>query len=384
MLGMLTGVTQERIVSTAKSYPLTIRPNCLVTKVVFDNSSIPKAIGVDFLDGANLYSASPLYIGSRGTSGRAYATKEVILAGGAFNTPQILKLSGIGPADELQKFQIPVVKDLPGVGTNMQDRYEIPVNVEHPDDFPLLDGCTFDMKDHDRCYRQWLNNPYILGLRGAYSSNGLAAAMAVNSQTADNSNIDLFIFGGPINFTGYFPQWGDAAVASHKVFSWYALKAHTRNKAGTIKLRSNDPRDQPQIDFNYFDTGTTTNNADKKDVDAMVEAIKISRDALQHYYDYPILRGSAFVEDRPGVQVQSDEDLRQYVKTLAWGHHASCSCPIGSDDDPMAVLDSKFRVRGVQNLRVVDASVFPEIPGIFIQAPIIIMAEKAADVIMKG
>ncbi|KAJ8606298.1 hypothetical protein MRB53_041049 [Persea americana] len=179
--------------------------------------------------------------GASGTPNTARARKEVIISGGSYNTVQLLKLSGIGPKSELQSFGIDVVKEAPGLGNNMQDRYEIPVNAVHPNDFPILDGCTFDAKPHDKCFTQWQNNPSVLGLRGAYGSDGLAAAMAVNSDYADNSDIDLFIFGGPVNFTGYFPRWGDAAVASHKVFSWYTLKAHTRNTAGTVELRSTDP-----------------------------------------------------------------------------------------------------------------------------------------------
>ena len=235
----------------------------------------------------------------------------------------------------------------------------------------------------DLCYDQWLNNPDILAQRGAYASNGLAATMVERSERADDTDVDLFIFGGPINFVGYFPQWGDFAVADHKHFSWYSLKAKTRNKAGTVKLRSADPRVQPQIDFNYFDTGTTENDADQKDLDALVEAIRQSRDALNHYYDYPVIPGTTFEEERPGPALQTDDELRQYVKDVAWGHHASCTCPIGADNDPMAVLNSNLEVRGVKGLRVVDASVFPRIPGTFIQAPIFIMAEKAADVILS-
>lgn len=211
---------QDFIVDTAANYPLTVRTNALVTNVVFDNTtSPPTAIGVNFLDGAHLYSASPLSTGAAGTSNSATASREVILSGGSFNTPQLLKLSGIGPAAELQSFGIQVLVDLPGVGTNMQDRYEIPVNVAHPDNFPLLDGCTFDQKAHDQCYTKWANNPYVLAQRGAYASNGLAAAMVMRSATASDSNADLFIFGGPVDFTGYFPGWGDAAVADHKHFS---------------------------------------------------------------------------------------------------------------------------------------------------------------------
>lgn len=371
----------------ASKYPLTILTEALVTKVLFNNStgnSTPQAIGVEFQKGAHLYRADPLKTSQPGTLGKVYATKEVILAGGAFNTPQILKLSGIGPADELKRWNITVVKDLPGVGTNMQDRYEIPVNVKHPDNFSILDGCTFDMKATDLCYQQWKNNPYVLGQRGAYATDGLAASMIVRSQFASSTDVDMIIFAGPVNFQGYFPRWGDFAVRDHQHFSWYTLKAKTRNRAGTVQLASADPRDQPLINFNYFDTGTTAGGADQLDVNAMVEAIKLSRKALSNYYQYPIVPGSNFTEEFPGPSVQSDDDIRTYIKDRAWGHHASCTCPIGAATDKMAVLDSKFRVYGVQNLRVVDASVFPRIPGTFIQAPIFIMAEKAADVIMNG
>ena len=376
---------RDFIVSTVNAgYPLTVRTNCYVTKVDFDTSgSTPRATGVEFLDGDHLYRASPLS-GSAGTPGSATATKEVILSGGTYNTVQMLKLSGIGPSAELQSFNIPVLVDLPGVGTNMQDRYEIPVNVQHPNDFPILDGCTFDMKEHDLCYQQWLNNPDVLAQRGAYATDGLAAAMAVRSNFASTSDIDLFIFGGPVDFTGYFPQWGDAAVADHQHFSWYTLKAHTRNKAGTVQLKSADPLDTPLINFNYFDTGTTTGGADELDVSALVQAINMSREALTQYGTYSILGGTEFTEQNPGQDTQSEEDLETYVKDHAWGHHASCSCPIGADDDPMAVLDSNFNVRGTHGLRVVDASVFPRIPGIFIQAPIFMVSEKAADVILGG
>ena len=382
--GTRTAVREYIRSTVSQGYPLTIRQNCFVTKINFDTSgTTPMATGVEFLDGEYLYRASPLS-GASGTPGSATASKEVIISGGTYNTVQLLKLSGIGPADELQSFNISTISNLPGVGTNMQDRYEIGVNVQHGRDFRILDGCTFDGKSHDECLTRWEDNPYILAQRGAYATNGLAAAMAVHSDYASDSDIDLYLFGAPADFTGYFPQWGDAVVATHNYFSWYTLKAHTRNTAGTVQLQSTDPLDTPVINFNYFDTGTTTGGADNLDLQAIVQAINISREALSQYYDYSILGGDKFTELRPGPDVQSDEDLGQYIKDRAWGHHASCTCPIGADDDPNAVLDSQFRVRGVQNLRVVDASVFPRIPGIFIQAPIFMVSEKAADVILNG
>ena len=248
--GTRTSVRDFISSTVQQGYPLDVRQNCFVTKINFNTSGeMHIATGIEFLDGEYLYRASPLS-GGQGTAGSATATKEVIISGGTFNTVQLLKLSGIGPRAELENFNISVISDLPGVGINMQDRYEIPVNVKHGTDFAILNGCYFDSKPHDECLTEWQNNPYVLAQRGAYASDGLAAAMAVNSDFASTPDIDLFIFGGPIDFTGYFPQWGDAAVASHAYFSWYTLKAHTRNRAGTVQLRSADPLDTPVINFN--------------------------------------------------------------------------------------------------------------------------------------
>lgn len=234
----------------------------------------------------------------------------------------------------------------------MQDRYEVPVNVVHPDNFAILNGCTFDMKPDDACYTEWLNNPYILAQRGPYATNGLPAAMVLRSNFSSPNfagsaeDDDLFIFGGPIDFTGYFPGWDEAAVVSHKYWSWYTLKAHTRNNAGTVQLQSTNPLQQPLINFNYFDTGYTEGGADQLDLDAMIQAVNLSRAALSQYYNYNILGGSSFTEVRPGPNVTTNEEIGDYIKNVAWGHHASCTCAIGNSSNPNAVLDSKFRVMG--------------------------------------
>jgi len=378
---------RDHIMDTVNAgYPLTVQTNTFVTNINFDTtSSPPRATGVSYLEGSHLYSASPLSTGATGTPGSATASKEVIISGGTYNTVQLLKLSGIGPAAELESLNISVLVNSSGVGVNMQDRYEIPVVTIHPDNFNILNGCTFDMKADDQCFTTWESwDSDDLALRGTYASNGLAATMAKVSSTSPTGDIDLMIFSAPVNFGGYYPMWGDNAVKDHQHFSWYTLKAHTLNRAGTVTLRSTNPLDTPIINFNYFDTGDTDEGQDVADMSSLVEGLNISRAALQHFHDYDIIPSSSFTEVKPGSSVQSEADLEQYVKDNAWGHHACCSAAIGADDDPNAVLDSSFRVRGVQGLRVVDASAFPRIPGTFIQSAVYMISEKAADVILNG
>jgi choline dehydrogenase len=354
-------------------YPLDVRTNSYVTKVIFDESEPPRAVGVEFLDGKHLYKASPLATNAAGKAGNATASREVIVAGGVYNTPQILKLSGIGPAAELKKFDIPVISDLPGVGTNLQDHYEISVQGNTPENFTSFDGCTFGLfTDEDPCVDRW--RAPVDGDHGIYSSSGLAASMFYKSSTAENDNFDIFAFGGPVNFRGYFPQYAVNATINHDAFSWAILKAHPRNTAGKVVLRSADPLDMPEITFNYFDTGNGDSSAD---LEALYEAVELARNALAS-------QAVNVTEILPGPNVVSKKDIQTYIKDNTWGHHASSTCPIGADDDPMAVLDSSFRVRGVAGLRVVDASVYPRIPGTFTAVSTYMAAEKAADVILSG
>lgn len=358
----------------SKKYPLDVRTNCFVTKVTFDQSTTPpRATGVEFLDGEYLYKASPLSgTSGTGTPGSATASREVIVAGGVYNSPQLLKLSGIGPAAELQKFGIPVIHDLPGVGTNLQDHYEIAVQGHVPIDWLALAGCTFEFNGQpDPCLTRW-ENP-ILGNRGIYSSTGFGATMFFKSTASSDGNYDAFIFGGPVNFRGYFPGYSVNISDAHNWFTWAILKSHPRNNAGTVTLQSADPLEPPKIVFNYFDTGSGDYAAD---LQALYESVELARTAFARQ---PI----PITEVLPGSNVQSQADIEDYAKNTAWGHHASCTCPIGADDDEMAVLDSSFRVRGVSGLRVVDASVYPRIPGTFTAVSTYLVGEKAADVILS-
>jgi choline dehydrogenase len=199
----------------------------------------------------------------------------------------------------------------------------------------------------------------------------------VKKSTVALHDPDLFIFGGPVNFGGYLPGYSRRTVADKKHFTWAVLKAHTGGNAGIVTLTSPDPRKMPKVDFKYFDTGTTDAGEDQRDLQALSEGVVLVRDIL-HEVGYPHLQ-----EEVPGPAVQSPEQVKQFIKDEAWGHHASCTCPIGPLGDNNAVLDSRFRVRNVDNQRVVDASVFPRIPGYFIVVPIYMISEKAADVILE-
>jgi choline dehydrogenase len=359
----------------SRRYHLDVSLNTLVTKVRFDTSvTSPRAIGVDILSGPSLYSADPRSSGSNpGVSGTVNVSREVIISAGAFNTPQLLKLSGIGPANELQQHNVPVIVDAPGVGANLQDRYETSLAGKASSDFSLTSDCTFLHSMPDPCYDQWVNNALA---KGVYGSNGLSIGIVKKSSVAEGDP-DLFIAGAPANFFGYFPGYSNFSTADKKHWVWVVLKAHSRNNAGTVTLRSTDPRDTPLINFNSFDDGVTAGAANEKDLQAVAEGMEFARTIFKKLIP---LDGS-FKEVWPGKEVKGDA-MNDWIKDEAWGHHACCTAKIGADDDKSAVLDSKFRVKGVQGLRVVDASVFPKIPGFYIAVPTYMVSEKAAEVIL--
>jgi choline dehydrogenase len=153
------------------------------------------------------------------------------------------------------------------------------------------------------------------------------------------------------------------------------LKARTAN-TGRVRLTSPNPWDTPDINFQYFGDGQ---RKDDPDLTAVVDGVNFARSINNR------LRVLGLIKDEvaPGAAVDGDDAVRDFIRDQAWGHHASCTNKIGADGDPMAVLDSRFRVRGTQGLRVVDASVFPKIPGYFIVSAVYMIAEKATDVILE-
>jgi choline dehydrogenase len=372
--GKRTG-TREHIRKVESQFPdrLIIKTHALVTQVLFDERNT--AIGVEFLEGKHIYRADSKADTENNsqTIRRVYVKREVILSGGAFNTPQLLQLSGIGPKEELSQLGIEVRVDLPGVGANLQDRYEVGVVNQMKQDFPILNNCTFKEPQPgeeitDSCLLEWNATK-----SGVYASNGAVVGIIKKSHKK-RKDPDLFIFGLPAFFKGYFLKYSEQISQGRNIFTWAILKAHTNNTAGTVTLKTADPRDVPEINFRYFDEG---NDTKQEDLQSVVEGVKFVR----HITSKSKLFTKA--ELLPGKSIDQLEEIKQFVKNEAWGHHACGTCKIGRKEDRMAVLDSDFKVYGTQNLRVVDASVFPYIPGFFIVTAIYMVSEKASDVIIK-
>jgi choline dehydrogenase len=228
-----------------------------------------------------------------------------------------------------------------------------------------LKGAEFAAGDPQ--YQMWANKR-----KGVYTTNGAVLAV-IRKSFQDQPLPDLFCFALLGLFRGYFPTYSALYAQNKNYLTWAILKAHTENTAGRVTLQSANPRDVPNINFHYFDEG---NDHKGKDVQSVVEGIKFVRKLTE-----PLIEDGFIAEEElPGAKIQTDADLEQFVKDHAWGHHASCTCPIGNPDEG-GVVNSDFEVHGTQGLRIVDASVFPKIPGFFIVSSIYIIGEKAADVI---
>jgi choline dehydrogenase-like flavoprotein len=342
---------------------LTIQLDTLVTRVLLDDAR--RAYGVDFVRGARLYRAHVSPNPAAGEPGRALASREVIVSAGAFNTPQLLMLSGIGPPAELTDQGIVATVPLAGVGRRLQDRYEVSVVSEM--DFPewlIFQGATFE--PGDTAYERWATSG-----KGLYATNGAVLTVFTRSRVA-GALPDLFVMAMVARFEGYEPQYS-ARLATHRNFlTWVVLKAHTRNAAGSVTLRSPDPRDPPRINFRQWAEGG------EHDLAAVADGVRFVRrlnDRLRAF-------GNRVTEVLPGPGVISDREVEEHVRLNAWGHHACGTCRIGPETDG-GVVDSRFRVHRTTGLRVVDASVFPAIPGFFIASAVYMVGEKAADAILE-
>lgn len=359
--------TRERLLDVRDKHRdlLTIELNALATRVLFDENK--RAVGVEYLKGERLYQAHATPSDAPGELRQVRARREVILAGGAFNTPQLLMLSGIGPEHELMRHEIKPVQILERVGRNLQDRYEVAVVNRLKEPWDTLRGATFT--DRDPQYAQWKSER-----SGIYTTNGVPLCVIVRSTSAQPSP-DLFCYALLTDFRGYKPGYSQDVRNHPNYLTWVVLKGHTNNTAGEVTLTSRDPRVRPAINFKYFNEG---NDASGGDLAAVVNGVMLARRMTQG-----LSKSLGAVEEMPGPDYPTEQSLYDFVRTHAWGHHASCSCAIGPRDRG-GVLSGDFKVYGVEGLRVVDASVFPRVPGLFIVSAIYMIGEKAADVIVAA
>jgi choline dehydrogenase len=339
--------------STARAYlrparrrrNLIVRTGVLTLRVLFNDS---RAVGIEHAKGRRTV--------------HVRAEREVILAGGAINSPQLLMLSGIGDPEELARLDIPVIAASPGVGRNLQDHLEI--YVQH--------ACTQPISLY-AAQRPWnklrIGLEWILFKRGLGATSHFEAGAFIRSRAGvEHPDLQYHFLPIAMNYDGTNPQ------------DTHGFQAHVGpmrpTSVGRIALTSSDPKKPPSILFNYMAT--------EGDREEMRAAVRLTRELFDPY------RGS---ELAPGPEVQSDAEIDAFVRAKAEGAYHPCgtgkmgmdacgTSKMGMDGDTMAVVDDQTRVHGVERLRVVDASIMPSVVPGNLNAPTIMLAEKAADMIM--
>jgi choline dehydrogenase len=322
---------------------LTVLTRTLVGQVRIDGG---RAAGVDYARGGQQFTAS--------------AGREVIVAGGVYGSPQLLMLSGVGPADHLTSIGIKPLVDLPGVGQNL---------IEHPFLFvgwQVRPGAFRSELRVDRA-TAWVLKWALFG-KGLFATNGAAGNLFVRTAPhLDRPDMQFTCMSGEVSARElWFPLIGKKPPHTLGV----GVSMIKQDSRGEVRLRSTDPADAPRILFNLF--------KERSDVERAVRGLKIIRDI----YGREPLRSLVADEILPGASIASDADLEKFVlDTGAITQHAVGTCKMGVESDSLAVVDAALKVRGVDGLRVIDASVMPNVPGGNTNAPAIMIAEKGADLI---
>ena len=324
-------------------HPALQRPNLsLEVKVLVDRIEFEgtRAVGVSYVKGGQRHTIR--------------AEREVILCGGAFNSPQILLRSGVGNADELRSFGIDVVTDLPGVGENLQDHLDYFIQYACKQPVSLYPSVT-------RLGRLGVGLRWLLTHSGVGASNLFEAGAFFRSRPGvEFPNLQHHFLAVAMNYDGTLPAHGHGFQVH--------LSQMRPTSTGFVKLRSTDPREQPRIQFNHLMT--------ENDRLEIREGVRLTREILAQ----PALAPYRGKELAPGDHVQSDDEIDAYARASGeTSHHPSCTCKMGYDD--MAVVDGDTRVHGIEGLRVVDASIMPRVVTANLNASVLMMAEKASDLI---
>ncbi|KAJ6620004.1 hypothetical protein B0H10DRAFT_1114433 [Mycena sp. CBHHK59/15] len=345
----------------------------LVTKIALcdpGNGQSPSAYGVEIAPGAALPVASNFDGKKQLQTKLVTARHEVIIGAGAFQSPQLLMLSGIGDRNELAQFGIDTVVHLPGVGTNLQDHDEVASIWTLKQNHTLFNGCTvLFTPETDPCLEYWTES----GHQNLYSF-GAALFVSMTRSAPNLPEPDIMTYWSPGFFRGFFHGFAEEIADIHNALTAVVLKAHPTSR-GVVRLTGNHPQDLLRIEKHHFEAP-----GGQQDIIIMREEIKAARNLVAHPNISMHIEAPVF----PGPDVQTDEQIEDHILENVFGHHACCTNPMGPDDDPNAVLDGDFKVRGVENLRVVDISSWPRVPGWFVTTPTYMISEKAADVIIAA
>jgi choline dehydrogenase len=339
-------LTRGRRLSAARAYlhPVLKRPNltlithAMANKIIFEGKT---AVGVS-------YTHRKKVIEVRG--------REIILCGGAFNSPQLLQLSGVGNEHELKPLGVDMVHHLPGVGENMQDHLEVYVQYGCSQPVSMSPGLKYRN-------RPWIGFKWLFLRRGPGATNHFeGGGFARSNDDVKYPNLMFHFLPIAVRYDGSAPE-GDHGYQVH-IGPMYS------DARGSVKITSTNPRAKPALRFNYLST-----DQDKRE---WVEAVRIARRILTQ----PAFDEFSTGELSPGPSVETDEEILAWVaKDGETALHPSCTCRMGTDD--MSVIDpSTMRVHGLEGLRVVDASVMPYVTNGNIYAPVMMVAEKAADIIL--
>ena len=341
-------IHRGRRLSAARAYlhPVIGRQNlqvmtrAFVTRILFEGR---RAVGVAVDIGGK--KAQKLYAG------------EVILSGGAFNSPHLLQLSGVGQADELELLGIPIVQDLPGVGENLQDHLE--VYVQH--------ACRQPVSMQPAL--KWYNRPYI-GLKWLFFRSGPAASNHFEAGGFIRSNDEVAYPNVMFHFLPLAIRYDGSSPSGGHGYQLH-VGPMVSDARGTVKIKSTNPYTHPALRFNYLST-----DQDRRE---WLEAIHCARDILNQ----PAFSDFSQGEISPGPSIQSAAEILDWVaRDGETAYHPSCTCKMGTDS--LSVVDPEsMKVYGLEGLRVIDASVLPNVTNGNIYAPTMMVAEKAADLI-KG
>lgn len=342
-------VYRGRRLSAARAYlhpikqrkNLTIKTRAFVNKVLFDGKT---AIGVE----VSIKGKAQIITG-----------KEIILCGGAINTPQILQLSGIGNQTELEPLGIKMVHHLPGVGANLQDHLEVYVQYKCKQPVTQQPSLKF-------WKRPWIGFLWLFFRSGPGATNHFeAGGFTRSNKDVAYPNLMYHFLPLAIRYDGSGPKGGHGYQ--------FHIGPMYSNSRGWVKIKSTNPFDKPRMLFNYLST--------EQDKNEWIEAIRQARQIMTQ----PALESMNAGETSPGPSVTTDEEILEWVrKDAETALHPSCTAKMGTDS--MSVIDPEtMKVHGVENLRVVDASVFPYVTNGNIYAPVMMVAERAADLIIgKG